>query len=62
MRTRIDELCRELVAYLLIEEESDSGRVFYPNVISSVRVLHSERMNEILRELKKHEGILRESL
>jgi hypothetical protein len=61
MRTRIDELCRELVAYLLIEEESDSGRVFYPNTISSVRVLHSARMNEILRELKNYEGILRES-
>ena len=62
MRTHIDELCRELVAYLLIEEESDSGRVFFPNVISSCRVLHSQRMNEILRELRKYEGILKESL
>lgn len=62
MRLELDELCRELCAYILIEEESDSGRVFHPNTISSCRVLHSQRMNEILRELKKYEPILRESL
>jgi hypothetical protein len=59
MRLHIDDLCRELAAFILKEEESDSGRVFHPNSISSCRVLDSARMNDILKELKEHEPMLR---
>lgn len=62
MRTEIDSLCRELAAYILKEEETDSGRVFRPTEISSCRIMDSMRINEILKELKKHEPILREEL
>jgi len=61
MRTQIDELCRELASFILLEEETDSGRVFRPIEISSCRVMYSMRINEILKELKQYEHILRES-
>lgn len=36
-----------------IKEESDSGRVFSPNFISSSRALDGVELNEILRKLKE---------
>lgn len=46
-------LLRELFIYLEKEEESDSGTIFRPNKISSVRVLDTKRINEILVQLKE---------
>lgn len=42
----------ELFELLDKTEESDSGMVFHPNVISSCRVMDCQRINELLMELK----------
>ncbi len=49
----IKQLVAEFISILEIEEESDGGRVFRPNVISSCRAMDAARMNKILTELKK---------
>lgn len=58
MRERLDacsetELMKKLIMFLLKEEESDSGRVFHPNKIDSVRCLDGLEMNDILSRLDK---------
>lgn len=47
-------LLDELNYYLQIREESDDGRIFRPNWISSYRALDGERMNQILHSLSKY--------
>lgn len=44
---------RELVNLITIQEESDSGRIFYPNQISSCRCLDAERIGEITEKYRK---------
>jgi hypothetical protein len=51
-----DELrytARKLIGLLEIEEESDGGNVFYPNRISSCRVMDGARISQCLKKLKK---------
>ncbi len=43
---------RELVDLITIQEESDSGRIFYPNGITSCRAMDGERMGEIAEKYR----------
>lgn len=47
-----DVLVRELFRLLDIKEETDEGRVFHPNRISSCRAMDAEKLNQVLKELK----------
>lgn len=47
-----DVLVRELFRLLDIKEETDEGRVFHPNKISSCRAMDAEKLNQVLQELK----------
>ena len=47
------ELLQEFFSYLDCTEESDSGRVFNPVVISCVRVMMTEPLNMVLERLRK---------
>jgi hypothetical protein len=44
---------RELVNLITKQEESDSGRIFYPNQISSCRCLDAKRIGEITEKYRK---------
>ena len=46
------QLIENLIHYLNITEESDSGRVFRPNTISSCRVMDGDILGKILKELE----------
>lgn len=48
-----DVLVKELFVLLDVTEESDDGRVFHPNRISSCRALDAEKLNQVLVELKR---------
>ena len=48
-----DILVKELFRLLDITEETDDGRVFHPNRISSCRALDAEKLNKVLVELKR---------
>lgn len=48
-----DVLVKELFRLLDITEETDDGRVFHPNQISSYRTLDAEKLNQVLFELKR---------
>jgi hypothetical protein len=43
---------KEFFYYLDMIEESDSGRVFHPTIITSCRVHDQQAINEILKQLK----------
>ena len=47
-----DVLVRELFRLLDITEQTDEGRVFHPNRISSCRAMDAEKLNQVLKELK----------
>jgi hypothetical protein len=47
-----DVLVKELFRLLDITEETDEGRVFHPNRISSCRVLDGEKLEQVLKELR----------
>ena len=47
-----DVLVKELFMLLDITEETDDGRVFHPNRISSCRAMDAEKLNSILVALK----------
>jgi hypothetical protein len=47
-----DVLVRELFILLDRTEETDEGRVFRPNRISSCRALDAEKLEQVLRDLK----------
>jgi len=47
-----DVLVRELFVLLDRTEETDEGRVFRPNKISSCRALDAEKLEQVLKELK----------
>ena len=47
-----DVLVKELFVLLERTEETDEGRVFRPNKISSCRALDAERLERVLKELK----------
>jgi hypothetical protein len=44
---------RELIRLLEIEEESDMGHVFRPNVVRSCRVIDGMQINQCLKKLKE---------
>ena len=48
-----EELIQELLSYLDYTEESDSGRVFHPIVISSSRALMSPCLDMLIKEMRK---------
>lgn len=48
-----DVLVKELFRLLDITEETDDGRVFQPNRISSCRALDAEKLEKVLVELKR---------
>ena len=48
-----DVLVKELFMLLDVTEESDDGRVFHPNRISSCRAQDAEKLNQVLVELKR---------
>ena len=47
-----DVLVKELFRLLDITEETDEGRVFHPNRISSCRALDAEKLEKVLAALK----------
>ena len=47
-----DVLVRELFVLLDKTEETDEGRVFRPNKISSCRALDAEKLEQVSKELK----------
>jgi len=47
-----DVLVRELFVLLDRTEETDEGRVFRPNRISSCRAMDAEKLEQVLKELK----------
>ena len=47
-----DVLVKELFRLLDITEETDDGRVFHPNRISSCRALDAEKLNQVLVHLR----------
>lgn len=47
-----DVLVKELFRLLDITEETDEGRVFHPNRISSCRALDAEKLEKVLAGLK----------
>jgi hypothetical protein len=47
-----DVLVRELFVLLERTEETDEGRVFRPNKISSCRAMDAEKLEQVLKELK----------
>ena len=51
-RQKLIELVDELVTMLESTEESDNGRTFHPTTISSCRCLHTQRLSEIMPEIK----------
>lgn len=51
--SELKQLVKKFFYYLDIVEESDSGRVFKPNQISSCRVMDSKNMGEILARMKE---------
>ena len=48
-----DVLVYQMFELLDITEETDDGRVFHPNRISSCRAADAERIGQILFELKQ---------
>ena len=51
-KVELEEL-RELVKLITIQEEFDSGRLFYPNGITSCRAMDGERMGQITEKYRK---------
>ena len=49
----LEEAVEEFLSILSIKEESDSGKVFKPNRISSCRVMDSSRMQELLEVMEE---------
>lgn len=47
-----NQLLKKLFYYLDMTEESDSGKVFHPTIITSCRVMDGEAINEVLKQLK----------
>jgi hypothetical protein len=50
----LKQLVKEFFYYLDMTEESDSGRVFHPTIITSCRVHDQQAINKILKQLKAH--------
>jgi hypothetical protein len=48
-----DVLVKELFVLLDRTEETDEGRVFRPNKISCCRALDAEKLEQVLKELKR---------
>lgn len=49
----LEGLVKEFISYLDYTEESDSGNVFHPICISSVRVLMSQPLGMCLNKLRE---------
>jgi len=53
MSNELKEEVKEFLRLLDIEEESDSGRRFRPNQISSCRVMDGLKLEECLKAMKR---------
>jgi hypothetical protein len=53
MNQQYRDAVRELIRLLEIEEESDMGNVFRPNVVRSCRVVDGMQINQCLKKLKE---------
>lgn len=53
MDTSLKQLVKDLFYYLDMTEESDSGRVFHPTIITSCRAMDQESISEILKQMKQ---------
>lgn len=51
---------RELVDLITIQEESDNGLLFYPNQITSCRVMDAKRIGEITEKYRSKPHIKQE--
>lgn len=49
----LKQTCLEFIQLLDVVEVSDGGSKFYPNRISSCRVMDGERLNELLLKMKE---------
>jgi hypothetical protein len=52
MTPTLEDLVRELFYYLDKREETDGGREFSPNYISSCRALDGAAMGKLLKQIK----------
>jgi len=52
----LQEAVKEFLFILSIVEESDSGRMFRPNQISSCRVMDTARLSKLLEVMKNESG------
>jgi len=50
---KLETLIKDFFTLLDITEETDEGRVFHPNRISSCRALDAEKLDQVLTELKR---------
>ena len=51
--SELKELIKEFFSILDEVEETDSGKKFHPVYISSCRVMKTQRMSELIVEMKK---------
>lgn len=51
--SKLVQLVIDFFNVLDIEEETDEGRLFKPNYISSCRVMDTEKLKKIIPEMKK---------
>ena len=52
----LKEAVKEFLFILNIQEESDSGRLFKPNQISSCRVMDGQRIETLLQVMETKSG------
>ena len=53
MNDELKNVVREFISILKIEEESDTGRKFSPNYISSCRTVDMMRMSDLLKKMEE---------
>jgi hypothetical protein len=53
MNEEINQLLRDFFEILERQEESESGCLFHPTVISSCRIMDTKRLDEILTALRR---------
>ena len=53
MSKKLESLVRDLFKILNTVEESDSGKTFHPTVITSCRVMETEKLKNILPKIEE---------
>lgn len=52
----LEEMVKEFLTLLNRVEESDSGKIFRPNMINSCRVMDGIRIGELLKQMEEKVG------